>query len=373
MVESLLKRLIYLGLRIKIWKHLSMKVRKIKGNIKINNVQKNLKNKHLKYWKSIDNLHSSDWLTIYYSINGIADFRYISEQTYYSVVEPKLNHISFSEAYSDKNNYSRFLNDDYFPKTYLRLIDGVFYTDTYDFIEEPIVYLKRILERGKKIVCKKAIESGGGRGVSILEIQNGNIIDENGDDFDLSLFIQKLGRNIIVQEYIEQHTFFESFNPSSVNTIRIFTYRSVISNEIHILQSVMRIGEPGAIVDNQASGGTSVGVNPQGMLNKFGVSKYGSKFLNKNNITFEGKTVPQFLKICDVAIECARFFPYHRLLGLDFSVLYDGSIKLIEVNNKNNEINFYQMNNGPLFGEFTDEIIDYCRINPTHINLDFDI
>jgi hypothetical protein len=47
-------------------------------------------------------------------------------------------------------------------------------------------------------------------------------------------------------------------------------------------------------------------------------------------------------------------------------------VKLIEINNNNNEINFYQMNRGPLFGKYTQEIINYCQKSRKSFCIDFD-
>ena len=177
----------------------------------------------------------------------------------------------------------------------------------------------------------------------------------------------------LIQKYIEQHNYFKQFNNSSVNTVRVMTYRSVRNEEIMILSSVLRIGKPGSIVDNQASGGISCGINKKGELNDYIVDKYGNKkeiteILNdfKNNIK-----VYKYNEIIKVAKKIAQKNLYHRILGLDFCVGINDKIYLLEINNKNIEINFLQMNNGPLFREYTDEVIEFCKNMPKSIVLDF--
>jgi hypothetical protein len=61
------------------------------------------------------------------------------------------------------------------------------------------------------------------------------------------------------------------------------------------------------------------------------------------------------------------------LLGFDFCVTENNEIKLLEINCKNIEINFLQMNNGPLFGEYSKEIIDYCLHTKKNVVIDFHI
>jgi len=186
--------------------------------------------------------------------------------------------------------------------------------------------------------------------------------------------LKRLGHSFLIQEYIEQHPFFSKLNPTSVNTVRIFTYRSVADNKVHVLHSVLRIGKKGATVDNQASGGISCGINEKtGSLNNFAIDKYGTKYYKSNKILFSGLTVPKYGQMKEIAAEIAYSFPYHRLLGFDFALDKNERIRLIEVNNRNNEMNFYQMNNGSLFGGFTLEIMEYCKRRTRTFKIDFEI
>jgi hypothetical protein len=75
--------------------------------------------------------------------------------------------------------------------------------------------------------------------------------------------------------------------------------------------------------------------------------------------------------MCQKASELAGRFPYHRLLGFDLCVTSEGRLRLLEVNVKNLEINFFQMSLGPLFGPHTQEVIDYCRSSKRSVVLDF--
>jgi hypothetical protein len=366
------KIIISIALKIRMFITLLIKIRNIGRGLNIKDVPISFLKKNRLYWNSIDSFHNTQWAKVYYSINKNADPKYISETTYYSEVEPRLNNIHFSEAYSDKNCYHKIIPTSLLPSIYLRCIDGSFYSQDYKVIKQE--EFEKNINNIEYIVIKKAIETGGGRNVSILKknetkfkylFKSRKIFD------DLK---RKYGRNFIVQEYIYQHSFFQQFNPSSVNTIRLFSYRSVMTNEIQLLHAVLRIGKKGALVDNQAAGGISCGINiDSGVLNDFAVNKYGNIFKESNNIEFKSLKIPFFKNLKLVAIDIAREYKYHRLLGFDFTINKENKIKLIEVNNKNNEINFYQMNNGSLFGNFSDEIIDYCKNSPKHISLDFSI
>ena len=68
----------------------------------------------------------------------------------------------------------------------------------------------------------------------------------------------------------------------------------------------------------------------------------------------------------------ASSFLYHRLIGFDFCVDEDSKVILIEANLYDIGIS-HQMLSGPLFREYTDEIIEYCARNKKTISFDFDL
>jgi hypothetical protein len=78
-------------------------------------------------------------------------------------------------------------------------------------------------------------------------------------------------------------------------------------------------------------------------------------------------------EIRETALKVAARFPYSRLLGLDICLDINGNVRLIEVNDVNNEINFYQMLYGPLFRSFTGEIVTWCSQNMRSFLIDFDL
>ena len=333
----------------------------------------NLLKAHKKKWSILKKPIIDKWLKVYTIIYGKCDINFIPENIYYNIVEPRLNNKMFDMAYADKNFYDKHFDIDVFPYVYLRNINGVFYDHHYRNFNFSQKNLYDLFKNEKKVLIKKSIDTSGGRDVEILS-KNGDIfINKYNQKLTKQYLLKNYHNNFLIQKYIEQHNYFKQFNNSSVNTVRVMTYRSVRNEEIMILSSVLRIGKPGSIVDNQASGGISCGINKKGELNDYIVDKYGNKkeiteILNdfKNNIK-----VYKYNEIIKVAKKIAQKNLYHRILGLDFCVGINDKIYLLEINNKNIEINFLQMNNGPLFREYTDEVIEFCKNMPKSIVLDF--
>lgn len=364
---------IYRGTLYKIWQYklnyiLHRKINRIYHNLErqgLINYDKDGLKEHLYFWKKIAPLNNSRWYKVYSSLSGINDKYFVPESIYYTEIEPRLNDLMTIMTYADKNIYSKLYPEELFPKTIFRNIHGVFYDQNYTVLHlDNQGFIKR-LNPYTKLVTKKTMKSGGGRDVNVFEKKDDQFIDSNNTILSMVHLTGRYGRNFIVQEYIEQLEYFKKFNPSSVNTVRVFTYRSVLSGNIVPLHSVLRIGKKGEVVDNQASGGISRGIDESGKLNDYAVDKYGNIHKEYNSVVFrEADLIPEFDRIIEYAVEVAQKNHYSRVLALDFCVDKDGSVKLLEINTANNEINFHQMNSGPIFGDYTEEIIDFCRNNP---------
>jgi hypothetical protein len=333
--------------------------------------------KHKILWGDYIFSVSSRWLRVYGAISGKPDYRYIPEDVYYTEIEPRLNNKAFSKAYTDKNGYHIFLDNRLLPSVVLRSVNGVMLSEEYNDLSGIKNNLSLSLRPASgKYVIKPTMDTGGGEGVRVFSVDGGKL-EVNPPITGIITFealLKHYNRDFVIQDFIEQHSFFSQFNPGSLNTIRILTYRSVKDEKIVPLQRILRMGKEGSVVDNQASGGIACGILQSGVLSDFGVDKSGRKHFKSNNVQFSsvGK-IPWIGEITDIATDVARKFRYSRLLGMDFGVGKDGKILLIEVNDSSNEINFYQMNNGPLFGDFTEEISLLCKNEPKSFLIDFNL
>ena len=183
-----------------------------------------------------------------------------------NVIEPILNPVQYRPYYADKNMFDK-IAPNVSAKTLLRKSDGMYLTHDYLWIQNlSDSYLQELCSNCNRIVVKPAKETSGGKGIVIFErMDDGrfvSVFSYDKKEYALSVdFLNRLGDDIVVQEYLEQSPFFAQFNKESVNTIRMGVYRSVSSNEPIVLGSVLRIGRKGAYIDNACYGGAFVGEN----------------------------------------------------------------------------------------------------------------
>lgn len=280
-------------------------------------------------------------------------------------VEAILNPKRYDGYLSDKNNFTKLLPSAPFPKTLLRKINNVFYDSDYNYIPDDILsdYIDNIIQTCQEIIVKDSIESDSGRGVRLLKLGD-NLSSARVSSFKdelITLLSDKKSKNLILQECMHQHAFLSQFNPTSVNTIRVATYRSVKNNEVNILSTVIRMGAPGKYIDNLHGGGHMVRVHEDGSLADHCIDQYGTRFESHNGIRTEGLVLPYYDDIKKLVKELSAKLTNIRLIQWDIMIDSDGCPRVIEFNCSGFSMWIAQMTGTPAFGSFTDEIIDYCE------------
>jgi len=330
---------------------------------------RNLKNKGLlweypleKVQPSVSNykfFKKSDvkWLDFYYSVYGKPDKNFIPVSVYYHI-EDCLNDRMLTYALKEKNFYDNFLGEIKTPLTLLRRINGFFYDERFNRMDVDDALINSWRESHKSLFIKPSVVSGGGGSIIKFELNNDSYL------YDGSVlnpdFLSKYKFDFILQENIKQHSFFSQFNPDSNNTLRFFIYRSVQSDQIHILHTLLRIGAKGFYVDHDHTGGVAVSLIGN-YLQKYALDINGIKYEHINGIALsEVGKVPFIEEAANIARSVASRVYYGRLLALDFSIDEHGQPLFIEMNCRRNGTSQYQMNNGGLFKEFTNEILDFC-------------
>lgn len=296
------------------------------------------------------------------------DLNIIPEDICRNVVEPILDPLRYTPYYSDKNMFDKLFGHRAMPRTIFRKMHGFYYDKDYQRIDiSKDSILNNILNTADcpKIVIKPTVDSCSGNSVRLFEKNNNNWSEiGSGEELDLTYLTTKYGDDIIVQECLEQADFMSYFNPTSVNTLRLTLYRSVVTDECHIPSAIIRIGKNGSLVDNAHAGGGYVGIKSDGTLCNKVLNQYGETTTEFNGIDFTKEhKIPNWDKVIEFAKYIGKNVPHHRLLALDIMVDKDDNPRLIEFNCEAYSMWLFQFTMGPALGEYTDEIIEYCKKN----------
>ncbi len=311
-------------------------------------------------WRRLSSKSPAVFLRLFSTLSGVKSADYLPASLYYTHVEPMLNNRDYGRTFEDKNMYALIFDKQVQPPVLLRRMHGTYLDTNYKPVEDVEKRLTLIAEKYEKVILKPSIASHGGQSVRILKSRNGHLFS-GGEIIERDWLEKVYGYNFLIQCFVQQHPFYSAFNASSLNTLRIFTYRSVVDERIHVLQSVLRVGKPGSFVDNQSMGGIVCGISPQGTLNGIAVDKNGGRFTRVGKLEIkEGIEIFKYQEMTEQAQAFASREFYSRLIGFDFCIEKDGQVRFIELNNFDVAVDMMQQCNGPLFREFTDEILDYC-------------
>lgn len=310
---------------------------------------------HQKKWSAFRQNVDMSTLRICKNISGQADARIIPEDIFVSDIEPTLITDESGHFLSHKSFYNRWFPDGVFPRDIFHCINGQYL----DSALNPISFDELKEQAGRisyPVVIKPNWETYGGEDIHFA------------NDRETLIPLCDGACNFVVQARILQHEYFAKYNPVGLNTIRVYVYKSVSDNTFHILNMALRMGRGGSL-DNLSAGGIQSMIRRDGFLNGYAVDKYGQRFTKHpdTGYLFEDQ-IPAFDKLKKLALKIGEQVFFTRIIGLDLCYDESGSWKVIEINTKGHTIRFAQYGGQPFFGDFTDEVIEYCQTKHWTLN-----
>jgi hypothetical protein len=196
---------------------------------------------------------------------------------------------------------------------------------------------------GRKI-CFKPLEGWAGQGFEIVTIKRqdaapsiyrvatGAHVDPS--EFKEAVIDRRHGGSSIIQAYLNQHRVLSSFNPSSVNTVRLWVARGD-DGVASALLAYQRIGREGSLVDNQSSGGIVAPIDlDTGRLRPAidGTCRHEVYSRHPDHgAAIEGETLPFFNESVELGKRVLCSFPEMRFAGIDIAISPEGP-QIIELN-----------------------------------------
>ena len=300
----------------------------------------------------------------YYSrVSGIKADHYVTRSMAVHYIYPYLDRYDFVPAYMDKNIQKRLLE---LPDVKLGVLmpEEVVYNANRIFFDGEGKELTRkeaievLIAYGKDTILKPSVETFGGRGVIKVSGQSSRR--------DYEALFDQYRYDFTFQKVVEQHPVMAQFNPTSVNTVRVVTYRD-FKGKRKVLYSCMRFGGEGSIMDNVCSGGgyTGVTVDTGKLLDR----KRYSYFMMDVPVLPDSapNEIPCWEKIKGVALALHGRLPQLGIVGWDFTLTPDKTIVLIEFNPRPGV--GLQQAVGPMFSkEELDEIMTHVSKMTTEIH-----
>ncbi len=153
-------------------------------------------------------------------------------------------------------------------------------------------------------------------------------------------------KKVLIEEFIVQHHLMSKLNPSSVNTIRVYTILDK-ANIPHFLSASIRVGGINSEVDNFHSGGVGYPLDVKyGIVMGPGRTIAGEECLYHpgTGAKMIGFEVPNWKELVKYICRATQVFPTARMIAWDVAVLEDG-FEMVE-GNYNGDPGFMQAPSG---------------------------
>ena len=284
-------------------------------------------------------------------------------QVYLPLVSRRLNDYRYTKIYEHKSLLGRLTHGELqFPKCLVRCVNKEYYSD--DMSELSYEEAVSTCLKYERVIIKIAQEISGGHGVQCLDKKK---LGLDAYELEIKKVLLNTKVDFVVQECLRQSAYMAKFNPDSVNTLRVQTL--YLNGKFSVGSIVLRMGTPGSRVDNFCSGGVVVGVNKDGCLNDFGYNAQLGVAYSHGGITFKGECIPGLTKILEkVKVDHIHQFSLCKYIGWDIMIDENNCPVCIEVNTSQNGVLPFQICCGPVFGDRTQEVIDYCMSKPFFYN-----
>ena len=140
----------------------------------------------------------------------------------------------------------------------------------------------------------------------------------------------------MMEEYFIQTGILGAINPSSVNTVRIYTLYD--GDKVHIMNTCVRFGAAGSLVDNIHGGGMCCEVDREtGVIISAGIDLIGNRYYkhSASGMFVVGVQIPQWERIIKTVLEASLLHPEVGYVGWDIAVSED-KVTIIEANEVGN-------------------------------------
>jgi hypothetical protein len=187
-------------------------------------------------------------------------------------------------------------------------------------------------------ICFKLVEGHGGRGFVAVDVLRhpalGFRLLGTADILSAHDLVVRLGdAQRIVEVYLDQHPAYAAFNPTSVNTLRIWVLRRNETTTARL--AFLRVGRRGSLVDNRSAGGIVAPVDIATGRLSHGLDGQPHREVFRmhpdTGAQIEGAILPMFADARALAEQALNVFPHMNFAGVDVAMTPSGPA-IVELN-----------------------------------------
>ncbi|MEO9890990.1 sugar-transfer associated ATP-grasp domain-containing protein [Aurantibacter sp.] len=289
------------------------------------------------------------WHQFYGGYKNNYSKNYIPQDLFFSHIEVALNRYDYSKL-QDKNILDKIFEGVSQPNTIIKNINGFYQKNNIIISRQQAV---EIIAQYDSIIIKPTIDTSGGKNVQKLDFSSSELINIRKNKIEKVLNIYN--KEFVIQEIVNQSEEMRSLNPTSLNTIRICTYLN--NSGVNVLFSIVRFGGKGVSIDNVSQGGYYCVIDENGSLDERAYDTWKKTIkITPGGAVLKNFEIPNYIKVIETVNKLHQQVPYFRMISWDIALDASNTPILIESNIFSQSIDFQSVT-GPLFKEFTDEVL----------------
>jgi hypothetical protein len=292
----------------------------------------------------------------YMNLTGIKEKRIIPHFELRNELHPFFNDLKKHSFYSDKNVYDKLIDTNNRPETVIKRIHGNYFDVNNSHISKEKAE-SILLGVQEDLIIKPSI-SNNGVGITKLIFRQDKLYYD-GKRVTLAKMEEIQGENFIVQKVIKQHPVMSDPHPSSVNTLRMVTFRW--RGKIRHLLTYAAFGGGNDVKDNAVSGAVSLSVDDSGILGKYAMDGDGIFHTHHPTTHFSFLDnqiqIPNYTYFIEFVIKLHKDILHHDYVSWDIAVGKDGQPVFIEPNFRGTAWRYQLASRKPIFGEITEDVL----------------
>lgn len=185
--------------------------------------------------------------------------------------------------------------------------------------------VKEFVNKHKNVIVKPISSEQGSGIIKVNAIEKEKLND---------LFNNRLNKPFLLEEILANCDELNKINPSSLNTLRVYTIVPKNGGNPIAINASLRCGRGNIVVDNWGSGGIGYPIDlNNGIVFTYGRNKKGQPFAYHpdSNIQMIGFKIPYFQEAIQFAIDCAKHNSKVLYAGIDVALTPNGP-ELVELN-----------------------------------------
>lgn len=294
----------------------------------------------------------SKW-TVLCELNALAKYWHCYPETYfcYGMFVKECDNMDLMKTFIPQTVYADYTHID-LPEYNILINDKLLFHDlmtTYGLptTERFFTFSHNTFKRNKQVITDAEVDSilasiedsrifyklnmcGGGSGVFVADKKDGHFYTNEGMQLTATNIRSYFsGKECLFERKLEQVEELAKFNQSTINTLRVLTYKN------KVIAVTARLGRKGAYCDNRSQGGFIVNVDLEtGIMADYCHYIYSAEKSYEHpdsHIPYKGTKLPFWSEVIACVEKACTMLPYYNSVGFDVALTPQGPV-VIEIN-----------------------------------------